>query len=59
MHRGERFYLKFYLIDEEGTDVLAVTADDQGDAHYRYKNARGFNQYGQLDSNSRKDVIMW
>ncbi|GMH41692.1 hypothetical protein BSKO_09602 [Bryopsis sp. KO-2023] len=58
-NRGERFYLKFYLIDKLGREVLAVTADDQGDAHYRYKNAKGFNHYGRLDSNSRKDVIMW
>eukprot|EP00210_Caulerpa_lentillifera_P000171 g166.t1 len=56
---GERFYLKFYLETADGTQILAATAEDQGDAHYSYKNARGFNQYGLLDSHSRKDVIKW
>jgi len=56
---GERFFLKFYLITTNGNRVLAATAEDQGDAHYCYKNSRGFNQYGILDSHSRKDVIMW
>ena len=56
---GERFFLKFYLQTAAGVSVLAATAEDQGDAHYCYKNARGFNQYGILDSHSRKDVIMW
>lgn len=56
---GERFFLKFYLVTASGTQVLAATAEDQGDAHYCYKNSRNFNQYGILDSHSRKDVIMW
>jgi len=56
---GERFFLKFYLITASGGRVLAATAEDQGDAHYCYKNSRGFNQYGILESHSRKDVIMW
>ena len=58
-HAGERFFLKFYLQTASGESVLAATAEDQGDAHYCYKNSRGFNQYGILDSHSRKDVIMW
>lgn len=51
--------MKFYLEAADGTQVLAATAEDQGDAHYCYKNARGFNQYGLLESHSRKDVIKW
>eukprot|EP00803_Ostreobium_quekettii_P005354 evm.model.scf_604.2 EVM.evm.TU.scf_604.2 scf_604:16615-27537(-) len=44
--KGAGKFLKFFLIDDKEREVLAATAEDQGDAHYQYKNAKGFNQHG-------------
>ncbi|CAD7696583.1 unnamed protein product, partial [Ostreobium quekettii] len=59
MKKGAGKFLKFFLIDDKEREVLAATAEDQGDAHYLYKNSKGFNQHGKLDSQKRRELIKW
>lgn len=37
-----RHTIKFYLIDTHAQEIVAVTGEDQGDAHYIYTNESGF-----------------
>lgn len=51
--------VNFYLVDKDDNAVLAVEGEDQGDAHYNYHNVDGFEQYGTIQVNTRKEVIEW
>ena len=35
-------FIKIYLVDGNDYRQLAITGEDQGDAHYYYKNSKGF-----------------
>eukprot|EP00884_Botryococcus_braunii_P017277 jgi/Botrbrau1/4232/Bobra.0044s0027.1 len=50
------YAVNFFLRDNKGRDVLAVVGEDQGDAHYIYKNQPEFAEFGELQCHNRKEV---
>lgn len=57
--KGPRKLLRFYLTDALGKEVLAATGEDQGDAHYSYRNAPTFLAFGTLSCHNRKELVGW
>lgn len=53
---GHTYTVKFFLVDIHGTEYLAATGEDQGDAHYLYENQSA---YPFLRANNKADVRTW
>ncbi|KAL4448467.1 hypothetical protein ABPG75_005686 [Micractinium tetrahymenae] len=53
---GHTYVVKFFLCDTHGTEYLAATGEDQGDAHYLYENTSNF---PFLRANNKADVRVW
>jgi hypothetical protein len=53
--REHRHRARFYLHDNRGNHTLAVVGDAMGDAHFKYYNAKSFQQYGDCPSSAGPD----
>eukprot|EP00192_Tetraselmis_astigmatica_P008509 CAMPEP_0117659778 /NCGR_PEP_ID=MMETSP0804-20121206/6613_1 /TAXON_ID=1074897 /ORGANISM="Tetraselmis astigmatica, Strain CCMP880" /LENGTH=675 /DNA_ID=CAMNT_0005466457 /DNA_START=160 /DNA_END=2187 /DNA_ORIENTATION=+ len=57
--KGSKKTVKYFLVEESGQEVLAVSGEDQGDAHYVYRSSDTFEEYGPLQCHNRKEVVAW
>ncbi|KAK9914836.1 hypothetical protein WJX75_001156 [Coccomyxa subellipsoidea] len=53
------YFLEFYLVDNHGYETLAATGEDQGDAHYTYRNVPSFTKHGEMSVHNRKELLAW
>jgi hypothetical protein len=49
----------FYLLTNDGKQVLAAVGTDHGNAHYSYRSLPEFEAYGSQECTNRKEMICW
>ncbi|KAK9819255.1 hypothetical protein WJX81_004801 [Elliptochloris bilobata] len=53
------YFLRFHLISASGTEVLAATGEDHGDAHYTYRSVRDFPGRPAIACHNRRELTVW